>query len=173
MMLPAMGPVTNPPIDARKYTHPVRIPISESGEIWTMRAAIKETYAPEKKPKATVNAMMAPSEVAGIQTARIMMLEMQHTMMNALNRPILSAVKPQVSLPPRLKPISMHHGWGYDSLALPCSVQYGNQIPRQTRAHPGGSCLHHQVRDGNEVTKVEEENANHDSHETELLEGLN
>lgn len=76
MMRPAIGPVTNPPIDARKYTHPVRIPISESGEIWTISAAIKEIYAPEKKPKGTVNAIIAPSEFAGIQMARVMILEM-------------------------------------------------------------------------------------------------
>lgn len=70
---PAIGEVVKAPALLNRKTSPTLNPISFIGEIWATRVAIKETYAPEKKPNSTAKAIRAPSmlEWIGSQSARV------------------------------------------------------------------------------------------------------
>lgn len=102
---PAMGEVVNAPTLLNKNTSPVLNPISFMGEICATRVAIRDTYAPEKKPNKTAKAMcpLSVCDPRGSQRARSRTPVMKAAAMKMLNLPRRSARNPVVRRPKRLR----------------------------------------------------------------------
>ena len=79
-------------ITAKKL--PVRTPICRTSDICAITDGARETNAPLPKPKSAANTMIGALDVAGSQSARMIMPVKPHMMIIILNRPILSARKP-------------------------------------------------------------------------------
>ena len=127
--------------------------------------------APEAKPNMTAKPMATDARVAGIQTANSVIPERVQAMMNMFHLPMMSAPYPEARRPNRLSMVvSVRLAAGLH-VYIPCTVEYGHQVLRHLLRHVRLLvALRSQVVDGDEDAIGQDEDADEQHDERELLE---